>query len=273
MKVLADILQSYTKIRRLVRLARAARERGDQLARKLMACCSSKDEVVMQEICQRLNQKKRQLQPWGNTNKKDDRLFRSLTESVSIKRNTDHAGINSFVRESFRCRAICVISARFKRRGFLPSTPVPGHKLPYRVYGYVSHEKQRLKHKKWCDEYKQWSALPRLAPCKKRLTEKLLKERCSAGAFVRLQILTDLFHKLGAAFVELPTRSLGTGVHCGSGIMDIAQLDKLRTELNGRSFLEIYGGHLLLCTNWAISFAKPVSTAGSTSVKLESTTS
>ena len=63
---------------------------------------------------------------------------------------------------------------------------------------------------------------------------------------MRLQILTDLFHQLGAAFVQLPTKSLGTGVHCGSGIMDIAQLDKLRTELNGRSFLRSMGSSIAL---------------------------
>ena len=69
----------------------------------------------------------------------------------------------------------------------------------------------------------------------------MLQERCSVGAFVRLQILTDLCHRLGLAFAQLPADSLATGVHFGLGVMNLQQLADLKDILNKRgSFKQLW---------------------------------
>ena len=245
--VLADLLQSYTKVRKLVQKARATRLSRQGLAKALMMQTSSKDEVVMHEICRRLKQKKRQIQPWGNAAKKDDKMYQALAASTSVRASDDQAGINAFVKESFRCRAICVISARFRRPGFLPSSPVPASRLPYRVYGYSPKKQHVRKHERWCKEYKKWKALPKFWKYKQKLTDSMQKERCSAGAFARLQVLTDAFHRLGESLVELPEASLGSGVHAGSDVMNTQELEMLREELNSRRFFrKLWGSSITL---------------------------
>ena len=140
LSVLADILQAYTKIRRIIQAARAAGTPRGKLVDQLMLRCSSRDILVLREIRRRLQQQKRANQPWGNVSKKDDRMFKMLAKSVKRSDVHDHNyqyASNRFVKESFRCRALCVTSNRFGKAGFLPKAPVPQKKLPYRVYGYV----------------------------------------------------------------------------------------------------------------------------------------
>ena len=233
LKVLADVLQCYTKIRRIVQRARSSEASCTQLVGCLMSRCSRRDTMVLGEICHRLKQRKRSRQPWGNVTKKDDRLYKLLRASVKIRSPDDQSGIDTFVKESFRCRAICVTSKRFGQPGSLPSGPVPQAQLPYRVYGYA-RKREGPKHRLWCREYGAWTPLPRLTPYTSRLSEAMLQERCSVGAFVRLQILTDLCHRLGPAFVQLPSGSLGTGVHFGLGVLNLRQLADLKDILNKR---------------------------------------
>ena len=245
--ILANILQAYTKIRKLVQAARAAKQRSHQLVDTLMKSCSWQDTVVMQEICHRLKQKKRTMQPWGNVAKKHDKLYKLLAASVTIKSTSDAKGIDAFVRESFRCRALCVVSSRFGRRGALPSNPVPGHAQPYRVYGYANNDTCKRKHNLWGKEYQAWRSLPKLKPYTKRLTERMLTARCSVGAFVRLQILTDVCVRLGCAWVRLPTGTLGTGVHFGDGILTTDEIAEIQRILNARRhFRRIWGSAITL---------------------------
>ena len=239
LSVLADILQAYTKIRRIIQAARAAGTPRGKLVDQLMLRCSSRDILVLREIRRRLQQQKRANQPWGNVSKKDDRMFKMLAKSVKRSDVHDHNyqyAINRFVKESFRCRALCVTSNRFGKAGFLPKAPVPQKKLPYRVYGYVGLKEAQRKHQLWHRQYLAWPSLPHLTPYKQKLSDTLLKERCSAGAFVRLQILTDVCHRYGSSLVQLPEKSLGTGVHFGLGVMDIGQLKQLKDILNERKY-------------------------------------
>ena len=178
---LATLVQIYCKIRRLVQEARHSGSSVDTLVGRLMTRCCERDALVLGEIARRLQMKKRLRQPWGNLSKKDDRLYKCLAKSVHIKNLRDNSAINDFVRESFRCRAIAVVSARFGRRGFLPQGPVPTEILPYRVYGY-KNKLQSSKHQRWCKEYLGWQALPKLQPYVSKLTDTMLKERCSVGA-------------------------------------------------------------------------------------------
>ncbi|CAE7337018.1 unnamed protein product [Symbiodinium natans] len=247
LSILADVLQSYTKIRKAVQAARAAKQRWEQLEETLLNICTGQDTVVMGEICTRLQQKKRVQQPWANVSKKDDKLFKLLSSSAKIKNKSDSDGVSNFIRESFRCRAICVTSSRFRTKGNLPTGPVPRKTLPYRVYGYSSGQVCLAKHKRWCSEYRAWKALPKLTPYKRRLTDRMLQERCSVGAFVRLQILTDVCHRLGCAWVDLPTSSLGTGVHFGGGVMGTDEIAKVRNILKGRrQFRRLWGSSISL---------------------------
>ena len=101
----------------------------------------------------------------GNLSKKEDRLYKCLAKSVKIKNIRDKSAINDFVRESFRCRAIAVVSARFGRHGFLPQGPVPTEILPYRVYGYMKNYRDQ-----------------NLQPYVSKLNDAMLKERFSVGA-------------------------------------------------------------------------------------------
>lgn len=232
-------MQAYTKIRRIIQLARAAGIPRDKLVDQLMLRCSARDILVLREIRWRLQQQKRANQPWGNVSKRDDRMFRLLAKSVkhSDVHDRDYQDtINRFVKESFRCRALCVTSSRFGKAGFLPKLSVPQKQLPYRVYGYAGKEKALQKHQLWCRQYRAWPRLPYLTLYKKKLSDTLLRERCSAGAFVRLQILTDVCHRYGSALVQLPEKSLGTGVHFGLGVMDIRQLQQLKDILNRRKY-------------------------------------
>ena len=247
LQVLAEVVHSYTKIRKLVQASRAAKRHRDQLLAILLKSCSWRDMVVLRQIASKLQQRKRRLQPWGNVSKKFDAMYKRLVSSVAIKREPDMHGIDNFVRESFRCRAICVTSSRFGKRGVLPKQPVSMDLLPYRVYGYSKGSTCVAKHRRWCQEYRDWAPLPALAPYKRQLTEAMLKERCSVGPFVRLQILTDLCHRLGAKWVELPVTSLGTGVKFGKGIMGVAEVAELRALLNQRrQFREIWGSAISL---------------------------
>ena len=236
LRVLADILQAYTKIRRIIQLARAAGIPRDKLVDQLMLRCSVRDILVLCEIRWRLQHQKRANQPWGNVSKKDDRMFKLLAKFSDVHGHDCQHAINRFVKESFRCRALCVTSSRFGRVGFLPKLAVPQKHLPYRVYGYAGKEKAQHKHQLWCRQYRAWPSLPHLTPYKKKLSETLLKERCSVGAFVRLQILTDVCHQYGSSLVQLPEKSLGTGVHFGLGVMDIRQLQQLKVILNRRKY-------------------------------------
>ena len=162
---------------------------------------------------------KRSDQPWDNVSKKDDRMYKLLKASVKIRDNRHQRGISLFIKESFRCRALCVTSNRLGKVGSVPKTAVPQRERPYRFYGYGAKDKFK-KHQ----------------PYRKKLTEALLKEHCSAVAYVRLQVLTDVCHRLGAAFVQLPTSSLGSGAHAGHAVMVAGQLQVLRALLNKRKF-------------------------------------
>ena len=152
-------MHSYTKIRKLVQASRAAKHHKDQLLATTLKSCSWRDMVVLRQIASTLQQRKRRLQPWGNASKKDDAMYKRLLSSVAIKREPDMHGIDNFVCESFRCRAICVTSSRFGKRGVLPRQPVSMILLPYRVYGDSNGSMCVAKHRRWChQEYCDWAA-------------------------------------------------------------------------------------------------------------------
>ena len=215
------------------------------------------DVFVLRAICRKLKAKHKRAKKWNNCCKVDDQMYKLVLQKCQVRKTSRNRypqrSLQQFVWESVCVRLICVTSDRYDLPQ-LPNNPCPNP--PYKVYGrFATLSAKTSKHKLWVARYRSrqdswWPAITIERPLCDKDVQQLVP---SAGAFGRLQILTDVLAATSSQFVTVP-EDLGPGVRLDGDVLSQSTMaDLLALLYDNREFVQNLGqrpncavlGHLI----------------------------
>ena len=222
--------------------------RSKTLVRKLMRNCSRAETAILTQIAGKLQSPRfcSGKKKWCNIKKADDTMFSLIVARCGKLTAWKSTSIRRFVRESFKARALCLTSERYRSHAGsrLPTDPVPSDARVYHIYGYDCTD-AKIKHKRWSKEWLQWGHMASLS-YKRKLDDATLAKHTTAGSFVRLQVLSDAAEAFGTGLVKLP-KGFGNGVRLEGRAIGEDLLVEIKDELNKhRQFLRMFRGSISL---------------------------